>query len=140
MVCFAFDDYETWIQPYPYEIYLSQMEKLLRAWGEGLQLLKDAEGALADEVKTCAEVAYLHFKSDFLHTKFAYCKREKEKYKAELMNVLQEEGANAESLLSLFVKMPSVGFEASNHYYYNERNLVEKILQTSLLQKELELL
>lgn len=138
MVCFSFDDYETWIQPYPYPIYISQFEKLLKAWGEGLELLKDAKGQLACEVKTCAEVAYLHFKSDLLHTQFAYCKRDKEKNKQQLIRALQEERANAEGLLSLFIKMPAVGFEASNHYYYNERNLVEKILQTSLLQSELE--
>ncbi|MBR1867129.1 MAG: hypothetical protein IJ800_00910, partial [Clostridia bacterium] len=27
MVCYAFDDYETWIKPYSLEVYLSQMEK-----------------------------------------------------------------------------------------------------------------
>ena len=29
---------------------------------------------------------------------------------------------------NLFVKYPEIGFEASNHYYYTERNFIEKLI------------
>ena len=76
MVCFSFDDYETWISPYPYEVYTSQFERWLSLWEKGLQALAGVEGEKAKEVLLCAEVAYIHFKSDLLQTKFSHLKRE----------------------------------------------------------------
>ena len=137
MVCFAFDDYETWIDPYPYEVYVSQFKGLLTLWEKGLQALSGVEGEWAKEVLQCAEVAYIHFKSDLLQTQFSYYKREKEKNKHALAEILDMEKELAERLLIVAAKNPAVGFEASNHYFYNERNLIEKILQTNILKYEL---
>ncbi len=139
MVCFAFDDYETWIKPYPIEIYLSQYEKLLKTWEQGSdELKKIKETPLIRELKIYAEAAYSHFKSDYLQTKFSYLKRNKVLYEKELISVLQEERENAENLLSLLYKDSKVGFEASNHYYYTERNLLEKIVQTNTMLRRLQ--
>lgn len=137
MVCFSFDDYESWIAPYPYEVYTAQFQKLLSAWEEGLRALCGVKGEAAKELLTCAEAAYIHFKSDLLQTEFSYYKREKSRYKKELIVLLQEEKKLTERLLLLFAKNGAVGFEASNHYYYNERNLIEKILQTDILKNQL---
>ena len=137
MVCFAFDDYETWISPYPYEVYVSQFKTWLLLWEKGLQALEGVEGKWAKEVFACAEVAYIHFKSDLLQTQFAYYKRDKEKNKRALAEILQAEKELTERLLVLAANNPAVGFEASNHYYYNDRNLIEKILQTNILKYEL---
>ena len=137
MVCFAFDDYESWIAPYPYEVYVSQFKGLLFLWEKGLQSLKCVEGRAAKEVAQCAEVAYIHFKSDLLQTQFSYYKREREKNKRVLERILDEERSLTERLLILAAQNPAVGFEASNHYFYNERNLIEKILQTNILKYEL---
>ena len=41
MVCYAYDDYEGWISPYPYEVYTSQLKKLLVGWEKGIALLSD---------------------------------------------------------------------------------------------------
>ena len=137
MVCFAFDDYESWIYPYPYEVYVSQFKVLLFLWEKGLQALEGVEEKWAKEVLLCAEVAYIHFKSDLLQTQFAYYKRAKEKNKRALVGILQAERELTERLLILAESNPAVGFEASNHYFYNERNLIEKILQTNILEYEL---
>lgn len=135
MVCFSFDDYESWIAPYAYEVYTSQLEKLLSLWRKGLQVLEGVEGKGVKELSDCAEVAYLHFQSDLLQTQFSYHKRAKNN--EALMEILQREKEGAERLLALATRRGAVGFEASNHYFYNERNLIEKILQINLLKQEL---
>lgn len=139
MVCFAFDDYETWIGGYSYETYMAQYEKLLSAWEEGLALLSEtSDSPLLQELKLCAETAYIHFKADYLQTKFSHHKRDIGRYKKELLEILGEEETITKRLLSFLDKMPVIGFETSNHYFYNERNLLEKILQTQMLKKELQ--
>ncbi|MBR2646622.1 MAG: hypothetical protein IKD47_03600 [Clostridia bacterium] len=138
MVCFAYDDYETWIQPYPYETYVSQYEKLLKRWGQGcVELQKLPDEPLVKELKICAETAYLHFEADLLQTQFAYYKRDVEKYRKELLCVVEQAKAGTEKLLQLVRENACVGFEASNHYYYNERNLLEKLLNLRQLATEL---
>lgn len=137
MVCFAFDDYGNWIKPYPIEIYLSQYEELLKCWGQGLDELQKAQpSTLIEEIKICAETAYCHFKSDYLQTKFSYWKATDKK--EEISILLSEEKTNAEHLLSLLYQDAKVGYEASNHYFYNERNLIEKIINLNKISKEIE--
>lgn len=135
MVCFAFDDYETWLGAYPYETYISQYEKLLSAWEKGLAILsKTGDSRLLRELKICAETAYIHFKADYLQTKFSHHKRDLQTHSEEILSILQEEEEIAARLLVLSAEMPAIGFETSNHYFYTDRNLIEKILQTQLLQ------
>ena len=135
MVCFAFDDYENWTKPYPVEIYLFQYEKLLKAWGKGLNELKKVQkSVLVEEMRICAETAYCHFQSDYLQTKFSLLKGNGDK--TEILPVLTAESENVKRLLSLLYRDPKVGYEASNHYFYHERNLLEKIINIDrLIQK-----
>ena len=137
MVCYAYDDFENWTQPYPVDIYLSQYEKLLLEWKKGLDILhRDLAGKFG-ELTTFAKAAFAHFKADYLQTKFAMLKRDKEKNRAALKGLLQEEKSNAEMLLSLLYEDGRIGFEASNHYYYTDRNLVEKIILMDQLSESL---
>lgn len=135
MVCYAYDDYESWISPYPYDVYVRQYEKLLTLWEKGIALLAGGEGR-EKEVAVYAEAAYLHFKADLLQTKFAFYKREKGKYTAEIERILQEEKALIERLLAIVSAYPTVGYEASNHYFYHESNLYEKYLNVLKLEEE----
>ena len=136
MVCFSFDDYESWTKPYPVTVYLSQYEKLLGMWEQGLKELEKArETKLVQELKICAKTAYTHFKSDYLQTKFSQLKRDLLLNRREIYNILLEERKNAKSLLNLLYRDSRVGFEASNQYYYTERNLLEKIVGLSNLLK-----
>lgn len=129
MVCYTYDDYESWIYPYSYETYISQYEKLLSAWRQGLEVLQKAtDSAAVQELKTYAKGAYLHFEADVLQTKFSYYKRERAKYAAELSAVIERATAATEELLELVCTSSYLGFETSNHYFYNERNLLEKLL------------
>ena len=136
MVCYAFDDYQSWITPYPYEVYISQYEKLLKGWGQGcVELEKMPNSAALNELKIFAKVAYLHFEADVLQTKFSYHK--KQGANADLLPIVERAKAATEELLALVRACPYVGFEASNHYYYNERNLLEKIVNLEQMEKSL---
>ena len=138
MVCYAFDDYENWIKPYPIEVYLNQYEKLLTEWEKGCVVLDNDEddGGLR-ELKIFARAAYCHFRSDYLQTKFSYLKRDRTYNAGKIREILAEEKENALRLLKLVYKNACVGFEASNHYYYTDRNLIEKILLMDRLNQNL---
>ena len=75
-----------------------------------------------------AQAAYSHFQSDYLHTKFAKWKRNVEENAEGIKEIAAAEKENTQELLSLLYQNACIGFEASNHYYYTDRNLIEKIL------------
>ena len=128
MVCFAFDDYETWTRPYPLEIYLSQYENLLSKWKLGIDMLAALPQTDAiPEITRYAEVAYLHYRSDLAQTEFAVAKRSGNK--AKMRECALAERDLALRLLNLMRADAKIGFEASNHYFYTERNILEKILR-----------
>lgn len=139
MVCFSFDDYETWIKPYPYMVYLSQYEKLLRLWKKGMEELSAIGEEEVRSLALYARAAYLHFQSDLLQTKFSYLKRDAEGNADLIAQVLSDEKELVCELLQIIAKEPTVGYEASNHYFYHERNLIEKYINIEnieiLLQK-----
>ena len=138
MVCFGYDDYQNWITPYPYEIFISQYEKLLKAWGQGcVELEKLPDTKDLKELKICAKTAYIHFKADYLQTQFSYYKTQAGQT-AKMRELIQEDMAITQELLSLTSQSALVGFEASNHYFYNQRNLIEKIINLKKLLLELE--
>jgi hypothetical protein len=138
MVCYTYDDFERWIYPYPYEIHLAQYEKLLKGWGQGCdELQKLPSTPTLDEMKIFAKAAYLHFETDYLQTRFSFEKRDKEKYKQSLIELAMRAKENAEELLALVRTCPFIGFETSNQYFYNERNLIEKSINTLQILDEL---
>lgn len=135
MVCFSYDDFERWIYPYPYETYLSQYEKLLKTWGQGLdelQKLTKTEKIL--ELETFARAAYLHFKADALQTQFSKAKRDGDF--AACKELIAEDEALTKELIALTEENPYIGFEASNHYFYSRRNLIEKLVNLQALQRQ----
>lgn len=134
MVCFSYDDYENWIKPYPYEIYISQYKKLLKRWGQGLDELKKLpETPKIGELKIYAETAYLHFYCDYLQTQYSYYKRNANE-RERLYKILSEAEKLTKRLLGLISRSAFIGYETSNHYFYNERNLMEKLLNLNSLR------
>ena len=85
-----------------------------------------------------AKAAYLHFKSDLLQTEFSRCKRDVPGNAAEIRRILKEEEEIVFRLLGIVGKAPAVGFETSNHYFYTERNLAEKIVNVRKIGKRLD--
>ena len=136
MVCYAYDDYEAWIAPYPYEVYVGQLEKLLNGWKRGIALLSDLpQTEKIAELVRYAKVSYAHFYADLLQTQFAKYKREQDV--AKMRACVKAEKENAKGLLALIREDGRVAFEASNHYFYTERNLLEKILRMGQFEKVL---
>ncbi len=127
MVCFTFDDYEKWTNPYGLEVYISQMEKLTSRWKEGLELLKKAGNPAYEELKRYAEVGYIQFKSAENLAKFTKLKGEADK--EELLPVIESEKGLTERLLKLISEDAKIGFEMTNHYFYNKNLLLEKYIQ-----------
>lgn len=128
MVCYAYDDYEAWIAPYPYEVYVGQLEKLLNGWKRGIALLSDLpQTEKIAELVRYAKTAYAHFYADLLQTQFAKYKREQDFTK--MRACVKAEKENAKGLLALIREDGRIAFEASNHYFYTERNLLEKIVR-----------
>ncbi len=128
MVCYSFDDIENWTGPYPYDVYVSQLEKLCDKWSAGIELLENiGANEKTDELIRYAKAALAHWRSDLHQTRFAYYKRLGDKTK--MLDCVKSEKQNAEELLGLIRLDAKIGFEASNHYFYTERDIIEKILR-----------
>lgn len=136
MVCYAFDDYENWLAPYPYEIYISQFEKVIKLWKEGVTILEKAERTPSvEEIIRYAKVALCHFTTDLLQTKYSFVKRLGDR--KQMKELISKEKQNAIDLLNLFVTDAKIGYEASNHYFYTYPNLIEKILRMEKFKAQL---
>lgn len=138
MVGWSFDDVEYYTRPYPAHIYMAQFEKLVRCWHRGCELLEGIDHALAQELLLFAKVAENHFRADILHTRFALCKRQLPESKAEMRTILAEEKELCLELITLLPRSTMIGYETANHYFYTERDIIEKIVQLDGLKKELE--
>lgn len=138
MVCFSFDDYKTYMSPYPYAVYIRQYRKLLNRFEKAIELL---EKYIYDkdirEIYSYMRVAYVHFKADLLQTRFSHYKDKPIKNKEILLDCLNKEREITIELIELMANDSCIGFEASNHYFYTERNLLEKIINTDKLIQEL---
>ena len=138
MVSFSFDDYEQWLGPYPYEVYVSQMKKLLTETERGIALLeryKSEEKVF--EIWLYASVVYLHFAADYEQTVFSFLKRDIRNYKKEIGEVLSRAEEGTKRLMALQKLDGKIGYEASNHYFYTTRNLKEKLLNLYRLKEKL---
>jgi hypothetical protein len=54
-----------------------------------------------------------------------------------MLGCINEEKENAKTLLGELMLDARVGYEASNHYFYTERDLVEKILRMESFEKQI---
>lgn len=144
MVTFTFDDYDNWTRPYGYEIYTSLYESLLEKWHRGREMLQ----ALADECegeigKTVAEMyryahtAEIHFTEDLLCTRYSHLKRDVAANGEALLEIFDRDEAITRELITLAAVDPKIGYEASCHYFYNSRNLVEKLICLDRMREEL---
>lgn len=132
MVCFAFDDYENWIKPYPYEIYCAQYGKLLDSWRQGLALLDGLSPTKEiEELRIFALGAYLHLETDLLQAQYSYYKKAGKK--EVLLPILLRAREGVTQLLGLVRKNACIAYETSNHYFYTQNNLLEKLLNLDAL-------
>jgi hypothetical protein len=123
----------------PFGVYMRQYERLVEKWARGISLLKKAyEGRTVDATDQmlleCAEVSYLHFASSLNHLRYI----EKRGGEDKQETLLREEEALAIREAELMGKNPTIGFEATNHYFFTRTDLFEKVLNCRYLLGELE--
>ena len=121
----------------PFGVFLRQYEKLVRMWAEGLAMLREAyEGhTLTDNDRMlldCAEVAYMHFASSRNHLLFI-----RDRAEGVSEDLLREEEAMAIREAEIMGANPTIGFEATNHYFFTRTDLFEKVLNCRQLRGEL---
>ncbi len=139
MVAYAYDRYEDWVGIYGYEVYVSQLEKLLKHFKSGINILENAEnlGEKLSEILLYAKVCYTHMEASLLQTKYSYLKRNIVENKKEIKKVLKLSEKNAENAIELLGQDSRIAYETSNHYFYNKSNLVEKLVNVKRLLKDI---
>ncbi len=141
MVSYSFDDIENWMKPYPYEVYISEYEKLLEGWEKGVKLLGEIKGdKAAEELWLYAAVAYCQFLADYEQTRFCFLKRNLKENADKIAEILEESERATAKLIDLQRRDVKIGYEASNHYFFTTRLLKEKLLNLQNLKRELKMI
>ena len=138
MMGFPYDDLPHWRSPlYPETAFEEQFRLLSEGWQAGLAVLREAAArvppagrAAFDDLSRVAEAAYCHFRSAYLQMAFIRLRdaARTPETRARLDAILDEELALAKTLRDIVRRDSRIGFEASNHYYYTDQSLLEKVL------------
>jgi hypothetical protein len=138
MVGFPYDDLDQWRGIlFPSDIFEEQFRILSEGWRNGLAVLRKADHGVPaknreafDDLFRVAEAAYCHFRSTYLQMKFIRLRDSSQSADRlrQIKKILDEEIELAKTLLVIVRRDSRIGFEASNHYYYTEQSLKEKVL------------
>jgi len=126
MVGFPFDDLESWRGRYPCTVFLDLLDRLVSGFEEAVSdLEKCKETPYIAEILRFLRVCHAHYKSTLLLSRFVITRCENIQLAIELID---EEAALTETLYGLCKQDARIGFEASNHYLYNENSLLLKLV------------
>lgn len=129
MVCFSFDDYDKYTKPYGIDVYIKLLSNLTSQWEKGLELLNKETGNKAyQELLDCALTAYAHFKSSLNLCLFSKYKVDVIKNREILLNCIESERELTKLTYELICRDAKIGFEMTNHYYYNYNSLMYKLI------------
>lgn len=133
MVCFSRDD-SVWAYPYGIDGYIHQMTLLLEKWSIGQKLLGSSFGNAAfEELKRAAEGVFLQLSAAKNLAEFVKYKGSAKENKAQILDVIEAERDTTKKLYELSSKDAKIGYEISNHYFYNANLLLEKFLNLDAL-------
>ncbi len=141
MILFPYDDWKSWVRPYPPTTVQSQFQRMASEWNAGLTDFREAIRMIPDSRKEeaekdfgVAETCYIHFQSVANQLAF-YLLREQllqgvnRSELVDRMTPLVEDEIELARRLYLIARRDSrIGYEASNHYYYRPLDLAEKAL------------
>ena len=144
MIGFPYDDLTGWRgNYYPEEVFEQEFQFLCDQWATGLACLEQAKGMITeakqaafDDLWSVANAAYCHFRSTLLQIRFVRLRNAGKK--AELAAVVKEEQELVLRQLKLMRLDSRLAFEASNHYYYTEQTLKEKLLNCRWVLQQLQ--
>jgi len=143
MIGFPYDDLEAWRgNHYPEDIFEEQFRMLSIGWASGIRQLEQAGKTIQadkksafDDLANVAETVYCHFRSTYLQIRFVRLRNVANV--EEIDAILDEEIRLAQRLHAVILRDSRIGFEASNHYFYTENDLKEKILNCEQIREEL---
>ena len=138
MVCYTFEDYELWAKPYGIDIFIDLCEKLINGWEKGLKVIERMQDEKLNEFKNCAIGTYCHLKSALNLAKFVDYKKNKNFDKVGMISCIESEEEVTKLLYKLISVDAKIGFEMTNHYYYNENILLEKLVNLSECKQKLQ--
>lgn len=119
MVGYPFDNIDMWRGTFSRQAYTECFRLLSEEWKKGLDVLVGLKDENACKMKRIAEAAYCVLRSVYLHCQWIL---------EGDMSAVKEEYANTKRLITLAAEDSAIGYEASNHYMYNENMLLEKLL------------
>ncbi len=130
MVCYSFDDYEHWVGPYGYDVYVKQMKKLVKLMSKSVKIIESIENKNQKirELLLYTKVSLLHFTYDLYHTEYSYLKRNVKENKDEILTLLKKMRKLTVQAIKYAGQDSKVAFETSNHYFYVQNNLLEKLI------------
>lgn len=136
----SYDDFETWTGVYGVEVYLKCMKKAIKYIKKSIDIFGgiSSSGAEYKSLILYAKAAFNHLAADYCQTRFSVLKRDLNKNLDEIIDILKTEKKLAAEMLSLMKQDSMIGYEAANHYFYNGRNLAEKIINTDKLLAKCE--
>ena len=143
MILFPYDDLPNWLGPYSADTARQQFEKLAQLWERGLQHFRQAlpqvpreRAAVAHKDLGIAETCWVHFRSVANQIRFYQLRPQcgeanaagRAGVLAEMRELARNEMELARRLYTLARHDSTIGYEASNHYYYRPLDLAEKVL------------
>ncbi|MFN7919990.1 MAG: hypothetical protein U0Q16_07835 [Bryobacteraceae bacterium] len=142
MILFPHDAYKAWCGAYPPEVAQKQLQALAGKWSAGLPRFRQA-AKLASPVKRenartdlmIAEACQIHFQSAANQIEF-YRMRDAGN-KARMVELAEAEIELAQRLYPIARAVSTIGYEASNHYYYRPLDLAEKVINCRQVIAEL---
>ncbi|MBI2422357.1 MAG: hypothetical protein HYV27_05965 [Candidatus Hydrogenedentes bacterium] len=154
MVCFPYDDLNSWRAVYPPEVFIGQFEKMAQGFNAAADALEAAAApmplhrpqvaALESEIRI-ARVCAIHFQSVANQSSFVLARdarataegATRKELTEKLIALLHSEIGLAKKLHALQSTDTRFGYEASNHYFFVPVDLVEKVINCEALLAEL---
>ena len=152
MMLFPYDDYRKWVGLYPVTTVQKQFAKMAQLWKPGLDhfrkalpLVEEHKKKMAQNDFGIAETCYLHFQSVANQIGFYLLRDEWKQAKpsgrpmieARMAELAEEEIQLAKRQFLIARHDSTIGYEASNHYYYRPLDLMEKVLNCHQIIDEL---
>nr|MBQ4317549.1 hypothetical protein [Clostridia bacterium] len=132
MVGYPYDDITRWRSIFPEEVFENQFKLMTDEWAEGLEVLKALPAELIEanpvllELCDAAEAAYCQLRAEYLQFKFVRIRDGKEE--GDIIAVINEEEEVTARCADIAAHNPCIGYESSNHYYFNRTALMEKFV------------
>jgi hypothetical protein len=148
MILFPHDAYKEWSGAYSPDQVLSQFRKMATKWRSGVERLERIVGKVPAAKKSGAErelaiakTCYIHFESTANQVEF-YLLRDQSPEpgpdaRKRMLEILRRERDLSRELYFIARGESLIGYEASNHYYYTPLDLVEKVLNCDLLERQI---